>query len=257
MPVEIIASDASIPGEGGKTMAAHVARPKATGKYPVVVVIIEAFGLNRHIEDVAERFAREGYVSIAPDFYYREGHKAAAAYADLVSARRLMSSIVDSKYAEDMRRVLDFLREQDYALVSRLGTVGFCMGGRLSYLAACQAPGDVKACVVFYGGRIVTRDRTASAPVPPVEMTSNLEAPVLGFFGDLDAGIPLDDIKELEATLKRLGKSGEFHVYKGAPHGFFCDERGTFRPEAAKDAWQRTLVFFQRHLKAGTPTGSR
>lgn len=257
MPVDIVVSDVNIPGESGRTMAAHVARPKATGKHPVVMVIIEAFGLNRHIEDVAERFARQGYVSIAPDFYYREGARATAAYADLAGARRLMGSIVDGKYIEDARRVLDFLKKQDYALVGRLGTVGFCMGGRLSFLTACQMPDDVKACAVFYGGRIVTRDRTASAPVPPVEMTPALKSPVLGFFGDLDAGIPLDDVKELEVALKKAGKSGEFHVYQGAPHGFFCDERGTFRPEAARDAWQRTLGFFQQHLKTGAPAGSR
>jgi carboxymethylenebutenolidase len=119
-----------------------------------------------------------------------------------------------------------------------LNVTGFCMGGRVSYLTACALPGKIAAAAPFYGGGI------------PIDRTASLEAPVLAFFGEDDPFIPLDQVRTLEAEGKRLGKSIEVVTYPGAPHGFFCDERDSYRPDAAADSWKRLLAFFARHLKA-------
>ena len=222
---------------GGGTMPAFVARPAGDVRAPAVLVIQEAFGLNAHIKDVARRLAAEGYVTLAPDLYWRGGKGRSVGYDELPQAIALMQSLNDKEVVADVGSAIAYLERQPFVRADRIGVTGFCMGGRVSYLAACELPGKLAACAPFYGGGI------------PVEKTERLGSPVLAFFGEDDPFIPLDNIEALKAALARHGKQGEVVVYPGAGHGFFCNERDSHRPEAAANAWERLKRFLATHLK--------
>lgn len=219
-------------------MPAFLARPTAPGKHPGVIVVMEAFGLNAHIKDVASRIAAEGYVALAPDLYYREPN-GVVGYDQLPEAIRLMTSLRDDKIVADMAAVVSHLQSQDFVRGDRLGVTGFCMGGRISFLTACKNS-NIKAAAPFYGGGIGGL----------LDQASKITCPMLLFFGDQDPFIPNEEVENIKATLARLNKSAEVVVYPGAPHGFFCNERDSFRPDAAKDAWQRLKTFLAKHLKS-------
>jgi carboxymethylenebutenolidase len=225
-----------VPATGG-AMPAYVARPKDDGPAPAVLVIQEAFGLNAHIKDVARRIAAEGYVALAPDLYWRGGKGRAVGYDELPAAIALMQSLKDDDVVADLRSAIAHLEKQPFVRADRIGITGFCMGGRVSYLAACELPDKIKASAPFYGGGI------------PVEKTSKLRSPVLAFFGDKDAYIPISVVKELEAQAALNGKRVETVLYPGADHGFFCNERGSYHASSAKDAWERLKKFLAAHLK--------
>ncbi len=227
----------SIPAPDG-AMPAFLAEPERPGRGPAVVVIMEAFGLVPHIEDVAKRLAGEGYTALAPDFYYRVPDNKAS-YAELPKAIALMQKVVDTKFVEDMRAALDFLAAQPGVDGARIGVTGFCMGGRLSMLTACELPDRVKATAPFYGGGIAGL----------AEKFEKLRAPALLFFGERDAFIPLEQVRAVEAKLKDLGKRHHVQVYAGANHGFFCNERPEYHDASAKDAWSRLKDFFAEHLR--------
>ena len=226
-----------VPTPGG-AMPAQLARPGGDAALPAVIVIQEAFGLNGHIKDVARRIAAEGYVTLAPDLFHRGGPGRVAGYDQLPEALRLMGELTDAGIVEDVGAAVAYLERQPFVRANRIGITGFCMGGRVSYLAAGALPDKIKAAVPFYGGGI------------PIDRTATLRAPVLAFFGEDDAFIPLDQVRALEDEATRRGKSLETVVYPNAPHGFFCDERDSYRPDAARDAWGRLKAFFATHLKA-------
>jgi carboxymethylenebutenolidase len=227
-------------------MPCYLAEPEGPGPFPAVVVIMEAFGLLPHIEQVADRLAAEGYVALAPDFYYRELPDNKVGYDRLPEAIALMQKVDDVKFTRDMSAVLDFLAAREKVDGSRVGVMGFCMGGRLSFLTACALPDRVAAAAPFYGGGIVGHLGQADA----------ITCPLLLFFGEKDAFIPLGQVEQIEARLGELGKRFDAKVYSGAEHGFFCDERASHHPEAAADAWLRLRAFFAAHLKS-LPTSSR
>jgi carboxymethylenebutenolidase len=219
-------------------MSAFLARPAAAGRHPAVVVVMEAFGLNGHIKDVATRLAAEGYAALAPDMYYREPN-AVVGYDQLPEAIRLMTSLRDDTIAADMAGVVSYVQSRDFVRGDRIGVTGFCMGGRISFLTACKNS-DVKAAAPFYGGGIGSL----------LDQAPKITCPMLLFFGGQDAFIPHEEVETIKATLTKLKKSAEVVVYPGAPHGFFCNERDSYRPDAAKDAWDRLKTFFATHLKS-------
>ena len=223
-------------GEGA--MPSYLAEPEGVGPFPAVVVVMEAFGLLPHIEQVADRLAGEGYVALAPDFYYRELPDNKVGYDRLPEAIALMQKVNDGKFTQDMAAVLDFLAARENVDGSRVGVTGFCMGGRLSFLTACMLPDRVAAAAPFYGGGIVGHLGQVDA----------ITCPLLLFFGEKDAFIPLEQVEQIEARLGELDTRSEVKVYSGAEHGFFCDERASHHSEAAADAWQRLRAFFAEHL---------
>lgn len=225
-------------------MKVHQAQPRGRGKFPAVIVIMEAFGLNDHIKDVAERIAREGYVTAAPDLYYR-APQGVVGYDQLEAAIGLMQTLADEKVIADLRAVIVHLKAQSFVSGERLGITGFCMGGRMTFLAACRFPDEIRAAVSFYGGGIA-----ADAPTAPLNGAGNLRAPLLCCFGDKDPYIPLADVQKIDNTLRSLGKAHAIKIYPGADHGFFCDDRASYHPEAAKDAWDTMKEWFAQHLKA-------
>jgi carboxymethylenebutenolidase len=217
-------------------MSAFFARPAGGGKYPGVIVVMEAFGLNAHIKDVAGRIAAEGYVALAPDLYYREPN-AVVGYDQLPEAIRLMTSLRDGSIVADMAAAVSYLQSQDFVRTDRIGVTGFCMGGRVSFLTACTSS-DIKAAAPFYGGGIGGL----------LDQAAKIGCPLLLFFGDQDPFIPNEEVANIKTTLTTLNKKAEVVVYPGAPHGFFCNERDSYRPDAAADAWTRLKAFLAAHL---------
>ena len=214
----------------GGTTAGYLSVP-AAGKGPGVVVIQEWWGLVPHIRDVADRFAAAGFVALAPDLY----HGRSTTSPD--EAGKLMMALDISQAERDLRGAIEYLLAHPAVTSDKVGTVGFCMGGALSLYAATKNA-QVGACVVFYGGH------------PKVHYDlANLHAPVLGLYAGRDTFVTPDSVRQLEAKLKELGKPAEMHIYEGADHAFFNDERPeVYNQEAAADAWQRTINFFRLNL---------
>jgi len=227
---------------GDGEMKCHQASPRGAGKFPAVLVIMEAFGLNDHIKDVTERIAAEGYVAIAPDLYYRESPNMVG-YDQLQEAIGMMQRLDDDKVVADLQRVITHLKAQNFVNGARMGMTGFCMGGRITFLAACKLPSDIQAAVTFYGGGIAD-----DSPRAPLNFAADLQAPILCFFGETDPYIPLSQVKRIEDTLRTLGKSFEVKIYTSAEHGFFCDDRASYDPDAANDAWEKTKSWFAKYL---------
>jgi carboxymethylenebutenolidase len=229
------------------SMPIHVARPKgAAGKLPAVIVIQEAFGLNAHIKGVADRLAGEGYHAVAPNLYWREGGKIVS-YAELGDAIGLMTRLTDDQVVQDLKALVATLKADPAVRGDRIGITGFCMGGRVSYLAACEIP-EIRASVPFYGGGIAGQQMAPGATAP-AERTAKMKAAILLHYGEKDAFIPPTAIEGARQALEREKKTFEIHVYPGAEHGFYCDERPSYHPQAAKLAWERTLGFFEKQLK--------
>ena len=216
-------------------MPAFLARPEGAPR-PAVLVIQEAFGLNGHIRDVTQRIASEGYVALAPDLYWRGGKGRSVAYEDLAEAIGIMQTLKDPEVVTDVGSAIAYLGKQPFARADRIGITGFCMGGRVSYLVACELADKIRAAAPFYGGGI------------PIDRTAKLKAPVLAFFGEQDGFIPLAFVEQLRAEAAKQKKQVEIVVYPGAGHGFFCNERSSYDPAAAADAWERLKKFLAAHL---------
>jgi len=233
--VDVQTENIEVPASGG--MTCFLARPKDAARAPAVLVIQEAFGVNGHIQDVTRRVAAEGYVALAPDLYWRAGKQRTVPYDQIGEAIALMQGVSDQDIVADVGNAIAYLERQPFVRADRIGITGFCMGGRVAYLAACELPEKIKAAAPFYGGGI------------PIDKTAKLRSPVLAFFGEKDAFIPLDSVEQLKAELKRTGKQAEVVVYPGADHGFFCDERASYQAEAARGSWDRLKRFFATHLQ--------
>lgn len=221
-------------------MPVFVAEPSSPGRRPAVIVIMEAFGLNAHIEDVTRRIAAEGYVALAPDVYWRNLPENKFGYDELPKAIGLMQKLNDAKVVQDLDSALDWLSKQPNVNSAKIGATGFCMGGRFAFLLAAEKPDRLAAAAPFYGGGI-------AALLPKAD---KIRAPLYLFFGENDAFIPQDQVKAIDARLKELGKAYSLKNYKGADHGFFCDERVSYNATAAADAWNELLGFLGRHLGA-------
>jgi carboxymethylenebutenolidase len=211
-----------------------------------VVVIQEAFGVNPHIEDVTRRFADAGYHAVAPDMFHRTGG-GIVDYGDFGAVIPHFVGIGDDHaILADVDATLDYLRGIGFA-DRRIGIVGFCFGGRVTFLTAVNR--SLGAAVGFYGGGIVTA-RFPQFPALVGDVT-RIDTPWLGLFGDLDQSIPVEDVELLREALATAPVPAEVVRYADAEHGFHCDERDAYNAAAAKDAWDRTLDWFARHLSSG------
>jgi carboxymethylenebutenolidase len=211
-----------------------------------VVVIQEAFGVNPHIEDVTRRFAEAGYHAVAPDMFHRTGPGAVVDYGDFGPVIEHFIGIGnDDAILADVDAALGYVRSLGFA-DRQIGIVGFCFGGRVTFLVASQRA--LGAAAGFYGGGIVT----ARFPQFPalIDRAAGLETPWLGLFGDRDESIPVEDVEALRKALTGAPVAAEVVRYADAEHGFNCDARPSYNAEAAADAWSRTLSWFARHLGA-------
>jgi carboxymethylenebutenolidase len=214
----------------GGTTSGYLAIPEK-GNGPGVVVIQEWWGLVDHIKEVCDRFANEGYVALAPDFYHGQVTKSPD------EAGKLMMALRIDQAEKDLRGAIQYLVNHQATASDRVGTIGFCMGGALSLYAASKND-QVGACVVFYG---IHPNVKPDLP--------NLKAPVLGIYAENDSSTPPEAVHELEQQLKALGKSVEMHIYPDVGHAFFNDTRpGVYNRRAAEDAWRRTMEFFAKNL---------
>lgn len=214
----------------GQTVPGYLALPESTPA-PGVIVIQEWWGLDSHIKDVADRFAREGFVALAPDLY----HGQVAAEPD--EARKLAMELNHDHAVAEIDAGARYLLGRPEVTGPKVGVVGFCMGGGLSLLTACRS-NNVGAAVVFYG-------RNPN----PIDQVRNLSCPLLGIYGEADQGIPPSEVERLREALSAAGKEFDLHIYPDAPHAFFNDTRPSYRPDASADAWRRTLAFFREHLR--------
>ena len=215
----------------GAAGSGYLAVPAAGGG-PGVIVLQEWWGLVDHIKDVADRFAAEGFVALAPDLYRGESTTSPD------DAGKLMMALDIGRVEKDLRGAVRYLQGHAAVTAAKVGTVGFCMGGQLSLYAACENPA-VGACVVFYGIHPNVKPNLAA-----------LEAPVLGFFAERDAFVPPEAARQLERDLEAAGKSADVTVFDGADHAFFNDTRpDVYDAVRAAECWSRMLAFCREHVR--------
>jgi len=243
----LVAGPVSIP-VGSFRLPAYRAAPEGKRNPPVVLVISEIFGVHEHIADVARRFAKQGYLAIAPELFVRQGD--AKSYTDIPTLMsEVISKVPDAQVMADLDAVVAWAKTQG-GDTGRLGVTGFCWGGRITWLYCAHNPG-VNAGVAWYG-RLVGQ-ASALQPQHPVDVAGKLHAPVLGLYGGQDSGIPLDTVDKMKAALGQGGaaaRASQFVVYPDAPHAFHADYRPSYRKEAAQDAWERCLAWFKMHKVA-------
>jgi carboxymethylenebutenolidase len=225
-------------------MNLYEARP--AGPAPrAVVVVQEAFGVNSYIAGVTDRLAEAGFDAVAPHLFHRAGG-GTAPYDDFAKVIPLFEGLTDGGILMDVDAAFAHLNVLGHVAGS-IGLVGFCFGGRVSFLAAARR--SFGAAVGFYGGGIVT-PRFPQFPAL-VDESPTLQTPWLGLFGDEDGSIPVEDVEALRRALQDAPVPTEVVRYEGAEHGFFCDQRPSFHRDASDDAWPRTLAWFGNHLAGG------
>ena len=216
--------------------------PSGTPK-GAIVVIQEAFGVNDHIEDVCRRFADEGWLAVAPHLFHRTGDPKLG-YTDMSQVMTHMQALSKEAVLTDVDAALAETTTHGIP-ATRTGITGFCMGGTVALLADTERA--FGAAVTFYGGGV--KEGRFGFP-PLVEAAPHLRAPWLGLFGDLDKGIPVDQVEELRVAAASSGQPTEIVRYAEADHGFHCDQRASYHAASARDAWRRTLEWFDRYLLA-------
>ena len=234
----------------GFDLPAYVARPKASGRFPVVIVVNEIFGIHDYIKDTCRRFAKLGYVAIAPAFFVRAGDP--APLTDMAAVMKIVAQASDQQVMGDVGATLDFLDRQPYVEPGHIGITGFCWGGGVVWLACEQFP-RIKAGVAWYGRMAPA---AGSKPTPgrewPIENVAHLSAPVLGLYGakdTLSAQVPA-----MRQALAAAGKTtSEIIVYPDAGHGFHADYRDSYVKADAEDGWRRLLAHFRRFGVAPRP----
>src|ERR1700678_941765 len=224
----------------GTSMRAYVAHPEGKPRAGLLV-FQEAFGVNGHIRDVTDRFAREGYLSISPELFHRTGPGLEAGYTDFGAVMPHMQALTDAGLSADIRAAHQWLKDGEAKNLA-VGATGYCMGGRTSIQAALTVPLD--CAISYYGGGI------APSPMFPnlLDRLKDLNAPALFFWGGMDAHIPAEAINAITTTLAEHKKDYTNAVFSNADHGFFCDARASYNAVAAKEAWALTLEFLKIHL---------
>ncbi|WP_067461385.1 dienelactone hydrolase family protein [Actinomadura macra] len=236
-----------IAGHGGATLEAYLARPTGDAPRGGVVVLHHLPGYDEATKEIARKFAAAGHAAICPNLFSREG--AGVSPDDQAAAARAKGGVSDEQLVGDAAAAAAHLNSLGGAN-GRIGVIGFCSGGRQSFLVACSL--DIDAAVDCYGAFVVN-EPPARFPlqVPPLlSKASELRCPLLGLFGEDDQYPAPDEVTVLDTELTRLGKEHEFHTYPGAGHAFFAADRSSYRPEAAVDGWKRIFGFFGRHLAA-------
>ena len=233
----------------GHDMDLYASVPSGTGPFPAVVVSQHGGGLDQFIRDMADRLAEAGYAAVAPNLFHR--------YTEEMLAERTgrIQYLNDPEIVADINATVDFLRNHPAIDGERIGVTGFCMGGRVTWLAAASNP-HFKAAAPYYGGNIFVT--WGSGDQTPFELTSGVNCPVLFHFGELDDNPSADDKHKLDAELTRLGKDHQFYTYPGADHAFMDYTGARYNREASELSWPRTLEFFAAHLTgmtAGQETG--
>jgi carboxymethylenebutenolidase len=232
----LISSDVKYTASDGASINAYVTRPKGDGRKPAVIVVSDNWALDDHNRDVGRRLAKAGYVAIVPDVVSRQG--GTASFPNNEAVAKAIGQVNDENLMKDLMGAHTYIKGQNYVQPNKIGVIGFCWGGGKTLLFATQDK-DLAATVIYYG------------PIPKdLDAVKNISGPVLGNYGELDKPIS-SQVPRLAEEMQKNGKSFDYKIYPDAPHAFNSDVRGDrYRPEAAKDAWGRTLEFFKKNLQS-------
>jgi carboxymethylenebutenolidase len=241
----MIAETITITGHDGDTIEAYSARPLTPGPVGGVVVIHHMPGYDDSTKEIARNFAFHGYNAIMPNLYHRDAPGASP--DDAAATARAKGGVPDDRLVGDVAGSMAYLKGLSNAN-GKVGTIGYCSGGRQSFLAGVSL--DLDAAVDCYGAFVVGQAREGTTMVPIVDKTPSLSCPLLGLFGDDDQYPSPAQVTELEEALKAAGKTYEFHRYPGAGHAFFSVNRPAYRVEAANDGWQQIFAFYGKYLSA-------
>lgn len=236
----------TITGHEGEEIEAYLAEPVDRGKMPGVVVIHHMPGYDRETKEICRTFAVRGYAALCPNLFHR--YAPGAKWNDAAAAARAAGGVPDEQCLGDVQGAIDHLRGLPDAS-GKVGVIGYCSGGRQTYLVACSL--DVDAAVDCYGGGVVidSPDQlTEQRPVAPIDLTSKLGCPLLGLFGEQDANPSPDHVKRMAEELEAQGKAYEFHSYPEAGHAFFSVDYPMFNRDAAREGWKQIWRFFGEHL---------
>jgi carboxymethylenebutenolidase len=241
----LAAGDVSVKS-GNDTIPAYQARPDKPGKYPVIILISEIWGVHEYIRDVARRFAKEGFYAIAPELFQREG--GVSHLQDVQEILKVVLNVPRKQILQDLSATAAYARGQDAARADRLGVTGFCWGGSTTIQYAAHDK-DVGAAVAWYAplGRGY---KDEPQPVTGFDVAKDIKCPFLGLFGAEDKNPTPEDVGKFEALLKQHNPNVEVVIYPNAGHAFHADYRPSYRPEAAKDGWKRCVDWFNRYLRA-------
>ncbi|HEY3311100.1 MAG TPA: dienelactone hydrolase family protein [Anaerolineales bacterium] len=241
----LLAETIPLQGYNGDMLNAYFARPLGPGPFPCLVLVHHMPGWDDWYKEITYRFARQGYATLCPNLYFRQGH---GTPEDVAAKVRAAGGVPDDQVVGDLAGAARFLRSFP-AGNGRLGIFGTCSGGRHAYLAACRTQ-TYDALVDCWGGRVVMQaeDLSPMQPVAPLSYTQDLACPVLGLFGEDDQSPSPAQVAIHEEELKRCGKQFEFHTYPGAGHGFFYHHRPMYRQEQAVDGWKKVFTFLEKHL---------
>lgn len=240
----LVAGEIRIPVKDGE-IPAYRAMPGKGRNFPVALVVQEIFGVHEHIKDVCRRFAKRGYMAIAPEMYARQGD---VSKLEMPKVMEVVARVPDAQVMSDLDATVEYARKTGKADAKKLGITGFCWGGRVVWLYAAHNP-RLKAGVAWYG-RLVARPGAPPSelqPTHPVDVAASLKVPVLGLYGEKDQGIPLESIELMRKELAKSKSASEIVVYPEAPHGFHADYRPSYRKEPAEDGWARLLAWFKKH----------
>ncbi|MGH8728568.1 MAG: dienelactone hydrolase family protein [Burkholderiales bacterium] len=238
----LVAGEVKIPVKGGM-LPAYRAMPEGGGKFPMVLVVQEIFGVHEYIKDVCRRLAKEGYFAVAPELFARQGDVSKIADVQEIISK-VVSKVPDAQVMADLDAAVAWAKTTGNADIAKLAITGFCYGGRITWLYCAHNP-EVDAGVAWYGR--LTGEKSEIAPKHPLEIASELKAPVLGLYGGKDQGIPVETVEKMRAALKSAKEPSEIVIYEDAPHGFHTDYRPSYRKEAAQEGWARMLAWFKKH----------
>jgi carboxymethylenebutenolidase len=235
------AGEVKIPTSDGE-IPAYRAMPSQGRSFPVVLVVQEIFGVHEHIKDVCRRFARLGYLAVAPELYARQGD--VSKLSDIDEVRKVVVKVSDAQVMADLDAAVAWITASGDGNIEKLGITGFCWGGRIVWLYAEHST-QLKAGVAWYG-RLVGKPSDLQ-PKHPIDVAASLKAPVLGLYGGSDQGIPLETVEQMRTVLKAANSPSRIIVYPDTPHGFHADYRPSYRKEQAEDGWNRLQAWFKQH----------
>jgi len=239
----LIAGEVKIQTRDG-SVPAYRAVPEKSGKYPLILVVQEIFGVHEHIRDVCRRLAKLGYFAIAVELYHRQGDVSAMTDNQQIFAK-VVNHVPDSQVLSDLDAAVVYAEATGKADSAKLGITGFCWGGRITWTYCVHNP-KVKAGVAWYG-KLVAPQKAPLQPAYPVELAPYLKVPVRGLYGGQDASIPMEHVEQMRAALKTAGNTtAEIIVYPDAPHAFYADYRPNYRKEAADDGWKQMQAWFRK-----------
>jgi carboxymethylenebutenolidase len=236
MEVKIPTSSGDIPG--------YCAAPASGKDFPVVLVVQEIFGVHEHIRDVCRRFAKLGYMAIAPELYFRQGD--VSKITNIPDILPIVSKVPDTQVMSDLDATVKYAAGTGKANAEKIAVTGFCWGGRITWLYAAHNP-KVKAGGAWYGR--VTGNKNPNNPAHPIDVAAKINGEVLGLYGASDSGIPNDTVEAMGKALAAAGKFNNINLYPDTPHGFYADYRATYRKQQADDAWAKLSAHFAKHLK--------